>query len=168
MMYNPDGWFVVSVGESSSDVIQGTGGMQSWTTETCSVSGATGKHDLYLKFTGGSGFLFNFNWWKFMPVTIGIVAMRESVVPMENQLHVVTGRTGVTTLQLDLSLVHRETKVTVQLFGMNGRLLATLFNGTVASEHLVLPVASRLGTGGYVVRVLSQGSTVFNKIITIE
>lgn len=37
----------------------------SWTTKTCAVSGATGKHDLFFKFTGGSGDLFKFNWWKF-------------------------------------------------------------------------------------------------------
>jgi len=29
------------------------------------VSGVSGTHDLYLKFTGGSGYLFNINWWKF-------------------------------------------------------------------------------------------------------
>jgi hypothetical protein len=29
------------------------------------VSGATGTRDLYLKFTGGSGYLFNVNWWQF-------------------------------------------------------------------------------------------------------
>jgi len=40
-------------------------GVSSWTTKTCSVSGATGKHDLFLKFTGGSGDLLKFNWWKF-------------------------------------------------------------------------------------------------------
>jgi hypothetical protein len=45
--------------------IQGTGGVQIWTTKTCAVSGANGKHDLFLKFTGGSGNLFNFNWWRF-------------------------------------------------------------------------------------------------------
>ena len=45
--------------------IAGTGGWQTWVTKTCSVSGATGTHDLYFKFTGGSGNLFNFNWWKF-------------------------------------------------------------------------------------------------------
>ncbi len=42
-----------------------TGGLQTWSTKTCSVSGATGIHDLFLKFTGGSGNLFNFNAWKF-------------------------------------------------------------------------------------------------------
>jgi hypothetical protein len=45
--------------------VAGTGGWQTWTTKTCTVSNATGIHDLYLRFTGGSGSLFNVNWWKF-------------------------------------------------------------------------------------------------------
>ena len=45
--------------------VTGTGGWQTWVTRTCTVSNATGIHDLYLMFTGGSGFLFNVNWWKF-------------------------------------------------------------------------------------------------------
>lgn len=49
--------------------VSGTGGWQSWTTKSCSVSGATGVHDLYLKFTGGSGTLFNINYWKFNAAT---------------------------------------------------------------------------------------------------
>src|SRR5262245_29146361 len=48
--------------------VPGTGGAQTWMTKSCSVSGATGIHDLFLRFTGGSGAtLFNFNWWKFTP-----------------------------------------------------------------------------------------------------
>ena len=47
--------------------VTGTGGAQTWATKSCTVSGATGIHDLYLKFTGGSGELFKFNWWKFTP-----------------------------------------------------------------------------------------------------
>jgi arabinoxylan arabinofuranohydrolase len=42
-----------------------TGGWQTWETSSCTVSGASGKHDVYLKFTGGSNYLFNVNWWKF-------------------------------------------------------------------------------------------------------
>lgn len=45
--------------------VGGTGGWQTWTTVTCPVSGATGTRDLYLRFTGGSGNLFNVNWWQF-------------------------------------------------------------------------------------------------------
>jgi hypothetical protein len=48
--------------------VPNTGGWQTWTTKNVTVSGATGKHDLYFKFTGGSDYLMNFNWWKFNPV----------------------------------------------------------------------------------------------------
>jgi len=49
--------------------VPGTGGAQMWMTKTCPVTGATGVHDLFFKFTGGSGTsLFNFNWWKFTSV----------------------------------------------------------------------------------------------------
>lgn len=42
-----------------------TGGWQLWTTVSGNVSGASGVHDLYLKFTGAAGNLFNVNWWTF-------------------------------------------------------------------------------------------------------
>ena len=46
--------------------VSGTGGAQTWTTKSCSVTSTTGTHDLFLKFTGsGTGILFNFNWWRF-------------------------------------------------------------------------------------------------------
>jgi hypothetical protein len=32
----------------------------------CAISGATGTQNLYLKFIGGTGFLFNLNWFKFI------------------------------------------------------------------------------------------------------
>lgn len=45
-------------------------GASSWTTKTCTVSGGSGKHDLFLKFVGGSGDLFKFNWWQFSGPTM--------------------------------------------------------------------------------------------------
>ena len=45
--------------------VAGTGGWQTWTTVTCGVNNATGTRDLYLRFAGGSGNLFNVNWWQF-------------------------------------------------------------------------------------------------------
>ena len=41
-----------------------TGGEQKWENTSCEVKGASGVHDLYLKFVG-DGELFNVNWWKF-------------------------------------------------------------------------------------------------------
>jgi len=51
--------------------VTSTGDWQTWVTKTCLVSGASGTHNLYLKFTGGSGYLFNINWFQF---TSGSVA----------------------------------------------------------------------------------------------
>ncbi|GAB7039026.1 MULTISPECIES: glycoside hydrolase family 43 protein [Catenuloplanes] len=45
--------------------VSGTGGWQTWTTVSCPVGGLTGTQDLYLRFTGGSGYLFNVDWWQF-------------------------------------------------------------------------------------------------------
>jgi hypothetical protein len=45
--------------------VSGTGGYQTWASVTCAVSGATGTRDLYLRFTGSGGGLFNVNWWQF-------------------------------------------------------------------------------------------------------
>lgn len=56
--------------------VGGTGGWQSWTTTTCPVTGATGTHDLYLRFAGGSGNLFNVNWWQFARATTTPTAYR--------------------------------------------------------------------------------------------
>jgi glucosylceramidase len=45
--------------------VQSTGGWQTWVTKSCGISGASGMHNLYLKFTGGTGYLLNINWFKF-------------------------------------------------------------------------------------------------------
>ncbi len=45
--------------------VKGTGGWQVFTDAKCGLNGVSGKHDVYLKFTGGSGYLFNLNWFTF-------------------------------------------------------------------------------------------------------
>ncbi len=47
--------------------IASTGGWQTWLTKSCKVTGITGIHDIFLKFTGSSGYLFNLNWFNFVP-----------------------------------------------------------------------------------------------------
>ena len=44
-----------------------TGGTVKWDTQTCSVTGASGVHDFYLKFTGGNPTRMSIDWWKFEP-----------------------------------------------------------------------------------------------------
>jgi hypothetical protein len=43
--------------------VSATGGAQTWTTKTCTISGASGVHDLFFVFTGSG--TFNFNNWQF-------------------------------------------------------------------------------------------------------
>jgi arabinoxylan arabinofuranohydrolase len=45
--------------------VKSTGGAGKWETQSCTVSGAEGVHDLILKFTGGNEPALNFDWWKF-------------------------------------------------------------------------------------------------------
>lgn len=46
--------------------IGSTGGRKKWQIKTCTVDGASGKHDLYLMFTGKGKYpFFDFDWWKF-------------------------------------------------------------------------------------------------------
>lgn len=46
--------------------VAATGDWQTWADVTCSISGVSGKHDVYLKFIGGSDYLFNLNWFTFV------------------------------------------------------------------------------------------------------
>jgi hypothetical protein len=42
--------------------VDATGGAQTWKTVSCPVTGATGKQDLFFKFSGSN---YNFDWWQF-------------------------------------------------------------------------------------------------------
>lgn len=56
---SPDGKLV------GTCAVAGTGGAQKWQAVSCDISGASGKTDLCLVFTGGEGNLFNLDCWKF-------------------------------------------------------------------------------------------------------
>jgi len=48
--------------------VEPTGGWQTWATTSCEVTDAVGVHDLFLVFSGGSGSLFNLDYWQFTPL----------------------------------------------------------------------------------------------------
>ncbi|HVE16176.1 MAG TPA: DUF5010 domain-containing protein, partial [Chthoniobacterales bacterium] len=54
-----------------------TGGAQTWTTQTCSLTGASGNHNIYLVYTGGAGSLFNFEWFAFTGGTTGTTVVED-------------------------------------------------------------------------------------------
>lgn len=50
--------------------VKATGDWQTFVDATCNISSVSGKHDVYLKFTGESGYLFNINWFTFAKESI--------------------------------------------------------------------------------------------------
>lgn len=68
---NSGGTIAIHLGSTTGTLVgtctvPSTGGWQTWTTVTCSVSGASGTQDLYFVFGGsGTGYLFNFDYWQF-------------------------------------------------------------------------------------------------------
>lgn len=45
--------------------VPSTDGWQKWKEVSCDISGANGDHDVYFRYSGGGGFLFNVDWWQF-------------------------------------------------------------------------------------------------------
>ncbi len=43
----------------------GAGNWSDWSDASCNIRTVTGKHDLYIRFTGGEGYLVNLNWFTF-------------------------------------------------------------------------------------------------------
>ena len=50
---------------AGSCTVEGTGGWQTWTEVSCNLTEISGKHNLYLRFTGGESYLLNLNWFQF-------------------------------------------------------------------------------------------------------
>ncbi|KNY25374.1 carbohydrate-binding protein [Pseudobacteroides cellulosolvens] len=50
--------------------IPSTGGWQTWASKKIDIQKTTDVHKLYLKFTGGNGYLFSVNWFRFYQTTV--------------------------------------------------------------------------------------------------
>jgi beta-glucosidase len=60
---NPTGTLVGNI------PVVSTGGWQDWVSVNMDIVSIEGKHDVYLTFKGGSGYLYNINWFKFYNAT---------------------------------------------------------------------------------------------------
>ncbi len=47
--------------------VKSTGALDKWEIQSCKITGATGVHDLYLKFFGNDTPVMNVDWWSFAP-----------------------------------------------------------------------------------------------------
>jgi arabinoxylan arabinofuranohydrolase len=148
--------------------ITATGGMQSWATKSCTVTGESGVHDLYFKFTGGSGLLFNFNWWKFN-ASVGVKTFKKTNAGAGTTINVVKNASGLQTVIIDFSQPDLSENVKVRLFDLNGRLVTTLLDSKSVSSHTVLPVnCGHLRSGAYMIQVSVNNSVIITKILMLS
>ena len=134
--------------------VAGTGGWQSWATKTCEVNGADGKHDLYLKFTGGNGQLFNFNWWKFTPVTTEAESVSSNRQGNRQNLDLYSGTKMIASR--NIAIPGDATKV--RLYKADGRLVATLLNSVPTTGDTSVRLDIRgIATGSCLLEI-SSGS----------
>jgi arabinoxylan arabinofuranohydrolase len=143
--------------------VPGTGGWQTWTTVTCAVNGATGTHDLYLRFAGGSGFLFNVNWWQFNGSSAGNLLANAN---MENGT---TGWSvfGAGTLSSNMSVVHGGTRSlsltgrTASWNGISQNVTSTLINGKSYATSMWVRTQSGTPSAKVTLALTANGSTSF-------
>jgi arabinoxylan arabinofuranohydrolase len=147
--------------------VTGTGGWQTWTTKSCTISGVTGVHDLFFKFTGGSGLLFNFNWWKFTRPNSIIEKGMEKRAGFGDNIKAIINKGKSNTLRLNFSQPVTEKNLNVCLFNLSGRLVRTLFTGTVNNSELNMNL-SEIRSGAYVLKILSDDKEVLTKTIALN
>ena len=59
--------------------VSSTGGNQNWVSNSANITATTGVHDVYLVFKGGSGYLFNINWFGFSKDVVIITDVAETM-----------------------------------------------------------------------------------------
>jgi hypothetical protein len=131
-----------------------TGGAQTWSTKSCTVTNAKGKNDLYLKFTGSGTSMFNFNWWKFKSDKVGTIADISRAVFNSLKISANKQVISVSSGSLPVSIQ----KITVDLYTMSGRLIMSK-TAEIQSELTLDP--GLVQSGMYLVKV-----SIANKSVT--
>lgn len=143
--------------------IQGTGGWQNWVTKSCEVSNVTGKHDLFFKFTGGNGLLFNFNWWKFSSST-STRGLNGNTTEHAQKVKITVNNGNVRNVHLEFLPSYLGKEVTVRVYDMGGRLAKTIYKNSLSASQLVLHIEKNdLMSGMYLVTVTVNENMVLTK-----
>ncbi|MDF7809290.1 carbohydrate-binding protein [Pontiellaceae bacterium B12219] len=97
--------------------VSNTGSANSWITETVAMENISGLHDVYLKFTGGSGDLLSLNWFRAVKSTPDLyfsnVLIDETVVARDFHENLPTSGNGVWSYTNDYALAQDGTTNTV-------------------------------------------------------
>jgi hypothetical protein len=147
--------------------VTGTGGAQTWVTKSCTISDAKGVHNVFFKFKGGSGNLFNFNWWKFTsPVSVEPgLKTSDSAPRYDLSVH---GNKDIL-LNLGSPQQYVSHAVKVSLFDISGKLIAILFNGQLNSIQKIIPLNQKsFHSGAYLLKMSVDGKSAMNKPVILN
>jgi hypothetical protein len=156
---NDGGEIEVRLGSTSGELIgtieiEGTGSWDTWETSSVNITSVSGTYDVYLVFSGGSGYLFNLDWLEFSTSLKSATIKMESVDnydikvypnPVENLLY-----------------IENASGAKVEVFTISGSLL----NQTILQSNNETIDFSIFAPGSYFVKLTtSNGTVVTNKVL---
>jgi hypothetical protein len=142
--------------------VSGTGGWQKWETKSCTVDNVTDKHDLFLKFSGASGYLFNFNWWTFHKVT-GTEAGKLPVRTKLNSLNILSKNANSIQFAYNVPVDFRGNNLKITFSDLKGRLIASQICTKKTSGLVSFEIDRKLlRSGMYVIHICTENNVLFN------
>ena len=130
--------------------VSSTGAWQTWKTAACDISEISGKHDLYLKFTGGTGYLFNLNWFQFTTGTVGVERRPAVIKKGDFRTTISNGKIMV--------IPQNNDRYSFSVYSSDGRLVTSLENIT---GSIAVPLTSK---GFFVINIKSKRYSESKKV----
>jgi hypothetical protein len=148
--------------------ISSTSGWQTWTTKSCTISNATGIHDVYFKFTGGNGLLFNFNWWKFTPEPKVSIDRSQQRLWNSGNSSMILSNGATQTLQFDFNK-QIAGNVDLSVYDASGRLLSSIHKTVdIKTSVLSFPLGQKiLKSGIFFVQISQNKGTLVTRALIV-
>ena len=156
-------------------IISGTGGWQTWVTKSCSISGLSGLQNIYLKFTGGSGYLFNINWWRFNPAETGVEPEEKSSNEIPHNFFLEQNYPNPFNPETRIDYqVPSTAKVNISVYNITGQLITTLVNEVKnpgrywVSWNTIDQNGLQVSSGIYLLRMISNNFSATRKLMLLK
>ena len=151
----------------STLTVSNTGGWQSWKTVASSVAEAKGIHNLYIKFSGGSGYLLNMNWLEFEKSTTEIKLNKDYTIQDyrlgQNFPNPFNPKTTIA------YFLPQQIHVNLSIYDILGKKIADIENAVKeAGEHRIAYDCSALQSGMYVYKLTTANFQRSEKMIVLK
>ncbi len=131
-----------------------TGGHQEWVTVSTSISNVSGVQDLYLVFTGGSGYLFNINWLEFSANSLNA----KNIAPTNKALVYPTFIEDVVNIKLTAS----QESAVIDIINISGQVVAS--KNIINNETNTMNLES-IPSGLYIMKITDLEGITTQKIV---